>query len=550
MKRIFTILCFGTLSYGAFAQTPKPQKAPKTSDPEKLSVKGIAQVEIAKQKMYSGQYKPAMGLFKEVLIESPKNSSVLYYVADCSHKLGDDETAVQYLQTGKNATSVKNETYYLLGVIYQGQGKTDEALAEFNTFKSKASSGELKETDVDINISQCNNAKKYMVAPVSVQVENLGQKVNSKYDDKGPAITADGKKLFFNSRRPESDESPIDVEGDGKYFESIYYTTWDSAAQQWTEASQIPGQINQDRSHVACTGISPDGKQIFIYKNDLNNPESRGGDIFVSKVLNNKWKTPEPMGKPINTDYWEGGACISPDGKTLYFTSERKGGLGNSDIWVVQRISKKEWGVPVNMGAPINSPSDEAGLFLAPDGKTLFFCSNNANSMGGYDIFRTRLEDGKWTTPENLGYPINTVKRDGPLVMSADTRYAYFSTDRPGGFGESDIYKIDLQEYALLEKDFKHHADNTISILKGLVRDGIEGTPLANADITLTNPAGEKTNITTNENGEYLITLKGNTEYQINISRQGYKAATEKVMLPLNKTGATYTLEKQFLLNK
>jgi len=541
-KLVFTLFLATTLSVSYANHI--------VTDDEKLSVKGIAQVEVAKQKMYGGQYKEALYIFKEVLVESPKNSTVLYYAADCTNKLGDGETAMKYLETGKTAASPKVEIYYLLGTIYQINGRTDDALAAFTTFKSKATSGELKENNVNVNISQCNNAKRLMVLPVNVKIENLGQKINSKYEDKGPAITADSKKLFFNSRRPETSDSPIDIEGDGKFFENIYFTTWDSAKNQWADADQIPGQINQSNSHVACTGISADGKQIFIYKNDLTNPEARGGDIFVSKVLNNKWKTPEPFGKPINTSYWEGGACISPDGKTLYFTSERSGGFGNSDIWVAQRKTKTEWETPVNIGAEINSPNDEAGLFLAPDGKTLFFCSNGANSMGDYDVFRTVMKDGTWSKPENLGYPINTIKRDGPLVMSADTRYAYFSSDRLGGFGENDIYKIDLLDYAVLEKDFIHQADNSLSILKGLVRDGISGNVLEGAEILFTNASGEKVSLTTNEMGEYLITLKGGTDYQVKVTKKDFKPTEEKVTLSLNKTGNIFTLEKQFLLNK
>ena len=519
-------------------------------DDEQLSVLAKAKVELAKQKMYGGQLKVALNMFKEVLVESPKNSMVLYYAADCSYKLGDSESALTYLGTAKTATNPKASVFYLLGIIDQANGKTDDALADFSTYKSKASASDIKENNPDVYISQCNNAKTFMASPVLVNIENLGQKVNSKYDDKGPAITADGKKLFFNTRRPESPEAPLDVEGDGKYFENIYFTTWDSAKQQWNDADEIPGQINQKHSHVACTGISADGKQIFIYKNDASDPESRGGDIFVSKVLNNKWKTPEPFGKPINTSYWEGGACISPDGKTLYFTSERKGGFGHSDIWVAKRKTKTEWETPVNIGAEINSPYDEAGLFLAPDGKTLFFCSNGPNSMGSYDVFRTVLKDEKWSKPENLGYPINTTKRDGPLVLGADVRYAYISSDRLGGFGENDIYRVDLKDYAILDKDFKKQSDNTLSIIKGLVRDGVEGRPVEGAEISFTNDAGEKVSLVTNEVGEYLITLKGGTPYQIKINKQGFKSTEEKVMLPLNKTGGIYTLEKQFLLNK
>lgn len=547
MKKILLLICVGFIASASFAFT--------VGDDE-LSIKNKAKAELAKQKLYGGQYKAALAMFNEILLESGSNGAILYYAADCNYKLGDLDKAQSLLEKAKTSSKPNVETYLLLGQIYQSTGKGDKALEEFNTFKTKATPKELKDSFVDVYISQCNNAKTMMAKPVDVKIENLGQNVNSKQDDKGPAITADGKKLFFNSRRPQETDSPIDVEGDGKYFENIYFTTWDSTKQAWTEADEVPGQINQPGTHSACTGISPDGKQIFIYKNDLKSPEARGGDIFVSKVMNNKWKTPTPFGKPISTTNWEGGACISPDGKTLFFVSEcpsfgKEKGLGGADIWMVQRISKTEWGKPVNMGPEINSPYQEAGIFLAPDGKTLFFCSNGPNSMGDYDVFRTINEGGKWSKPENLGYPINSINRDGPLVLSANPKYAYFSSDRPGGFGENDIYRIDLQDYAILEKDFKKHEANSLSILTGLVRDGVSGTAIDGADISFYNDKGEKiSSITTNEAGEYHITIKGGVSYTVKITKSGYKDSEQKVDLPLNKSGEAYKLEKQFLLNK
>lgn len=546
MKRlIFTLFLTGIFSL-TYAHSIIPG-----GDSTGLSLKAKAKLELAKQKMYGGKMIQALVMFKEIVNENPKSGTALYFAADCSYKLGQVDDAFKFLEAGKASLDPKPQNFYLLGTIYLNNDKVDEALTEFTTYKSKATESDIKEHDPDVFISQCNNAKRLKATPLNVQIENMGQRINSKFDDKGPAITADGKKLFFNSRRPDDDkESAVDVEGDGKYFEKIYFTTWDSATQQWNAADEIPGQINQKASHVACTGISSDGKQIFIYKNDMTNPEARGGDIFVAKVLNNKWRTPEPLGKPINTSYWEGGACISPDGNTLYFTSERKGGFGNSDIWMSKRKSKTEWDTPVNLGADINTPYDEAGLFLAPDGKTLFFCSNGPNSMGSYDIFRTIYQDEKWSKPENLGYPINTTKRDGPFVLAADAHNAYLSSDRMGGFGENDLYRVNLQDYAVLEKDFKKKSDNSLSIVKGLVRDGFEGKAVEGAEITFTNDAGEKVKITSNEMGEYLITLKGGTNYYVKVTKDGFKPTEDKVMLNLNKTGTAYTLEKQFLLSK
>ncbi len=515
-----------------------------------LGAKDKVKVELGKQKLYGGKYRSALNLFKEVLNENPTDGTSLYYCAECFYKLGEYEKALDLLKKGKESPNPKHENFYLLGLIYMSNGKLDEALVEFNTYKSKVGTKDELE-DVSVYISQCNNAKAMKQAPVNVNIENGGNNINSQYDDKTPSISADGRTLVFNTRRPETTDAPVDVEGDGKFFEDIYISHWDTINHKWNPAESAPGQVNTDGAHDACTGMSADGHQIFIYRNDMSDPESRGGDIFISKVNNHKWKTPESMGKPINTSFWEGGACISPDGHTLFFTSERKGGRGHSDIWMVEKKNKIEWGKPVNLGPEINTEYDEAGLFLAPDGKTLFFCSNGPTSMGSYDIYRTIKENGKWSKPVNLGYPINTEYSDGPFVLSADAQHAYFSSNRKGGLGESDIYVVSLDDYAVLEKDFKKKTNNGLSILKGMVRDGFEGKGMDAVEVLILSETGEKVAATnTNENGEYFITLKGNTKYEIKIGKKGFTKVDEKITLPLGKGTETYTLEKQFLLNK
>ena len=510
-----------------------------------------AKLERGKQKLFGQRYKEALAIFKEILTTNATDGPTLYYAAECHYRLGENSEALDYLKKGKESPNVKNETFFLLGSIYLRDGKIDEALTEFNAYKSKASEKNINEVDVEVYISHCTNAKKLMASPVAVKIENAGNAINSQFDDKAPSISADGKKLVFSSRRPETTDAPVDIEGDGKYFEDIYISSWDSAGAKWNAADPVPGQVNVDGAHDACTGMSADGKQIFIYRNNMNDPASRGGDIFVSKVNNNKWKTPESLGKPINSSYWEGGACISPDGKTIFFTSERKGGLGHSDIWMVTRKTKTEWNKPVNMGADINTPFDEGGMFLSPDGKTLFFCSNGHNSMGGQDIFRTILENGTWSKPVNLGYPINTYRDDKTFTISADAKVAYFASNREGGLGETDIYQVDLMDYAVLQKDFKKMSGNELSILKGMIRDGFEGKGLDGAEVELTTESGEKVASTvTNEQGEYFFSVKGGMTYKIRISKKGFTDTNETVELPTGKNGETASLEKQFLLNK
>lgn len=506
---------------------------------------------LAKQTMFAGKYIKSLSLLKEIEQNQPNNTRVMYYQANCYYLLKQFDKSKEYLLKAKAQpeAEVAIDNFLLLGKIYQLEGNLDEAISEYGRYQTKASPGEIEESDVKVLISQCNNAKAAKAAPKDVEVINLGQDINSKYDDKTPCITADGKKMIFTTRRPATTDAPMDVEGDGGFFEDVYIAAYDTVAKKFTNADEIPGSINTD-AHDAATSISPDGKQVFIYKNDINDKQSRGGDVFVSKINNGKFKTPETMGKPINSSYWEGGACISPDGKKLFFTSERKGGYGNSDIWMVERISKKEWGKPINLGATINTAYDEGGIFLAPDGKTLFFCSNGPGSMGSYDIFRTVYENGKWSEPVNLGFPINSEQKDGPLTISANARYAYIASERKGGLGGSDIYKVDLKEYALLEPDFKYKTNDGLSIVKGVVRDGYEGYGIPDVEVELTDASGKSVgSAITNENGEYFFTVPGGATYTINVKKKGFKSITESLEVKKGNK-ETVTVEKQFLLKK
>jgi Tol biopolymer transport system component len=547
MKKI--LLPFLLISAFSFAQTDTmPAKKEKKGNIFKDAA-DIGKMALARQKMYAGQYVSALNTYREVEKNNPSDATVLYYVGYCYFALKDYVKAKDYLLKAELSTvNFKPEIHLVLGKICQIDEEFDRAIEQFTKYKSSPAKDKENLQEADVLMSQCENAKKMMAAPLMVEVTNLGPGINSKYDDKNPCITADGSKLVFTSRRPLTTESPVDAEGDGKYFEDIYISMLDSSTKQFGPAHPVAGSVNT-RAHDAVTGISPDGKQIFIYKNDINDKNSRGGDVFVSKVSNGKWKVPEPLGKPIASSYWEGGACVSADGKKYFFSSERPGGLGGSDIWMVERKNKLEWEKPVNLGPEVNTPYDEAGMFLAPDGKTLFFCSNGPKSMGSYDVFKSFYAGGKWSTSVNLGFPINSASKEGQLTLSADAKYAYISSDRKGSLGESDIYKIDLKDYAILEPDGKKITSNGLSILKGTIREGFEGYGLPEVEVILTDDAGTAIGSTnTNENGEYFFTLKGGT-YNLTVKKKGYKDITEKIELKVSEK-ETVTLEKGYLLKK
>ncbi len=550
-KFLLTFLLISALGIAQNEETPekKEKEKEKKSGGIFKDAGDAAKMILAKQKLYGGQFASALNTYREVEKNIPNDATVLYYIGYCHFALKDFVKSKEYLLKAElSTTNFKLETHLVLGKIYQIEEDFDKAIEQFTKYKSSPSKDKESVQEAEVLLSQCNNAKTMIAAPVDVIVTNLGEGINSKYDDKNPCVTADGTKLVYTTRRPEKTDSPVDAEGDGKYFEDIFISNYDSLTHAFTTAAHVAGSVNT-KAHDACTSISPDGKQIFIYKNDLNDKNSRGGDVFVSKIANGKWKTPEPIGKPIASSYWEGGACVSSDGKKYFFTSERPGGLGGSDIWMVIKKNKLEWDKPVNLGAAVNSKYDEAGMFLAPDGKTLFFCSNGPNSMGSYDIFKTVYDGTKWGAPINLGYPINSGAKEGQLTLSADAKYAYISSERKGGLGENDIYKIDLKDYAVLESDGKKKVSNGLSILKGTIRDGFEGYGLPDVEVILTDDAGTQIGSTnTNENGEYFFTLKGGV-FNLTVKKKGFKEISEKVDLKIS-TKETITLEKGYLLKK
>ena len=394
-------------------------------------------------------------------------------------------------------------------------------------------------------IAQVDYAKKMMAAPVKVRIENLGDKINSRGGDYAPSISADGRTMIFTSRRSDTKGGGVDKAGDFKYFEDIYISEWDTVDNVWQKARPIEGKLNTD-GHDASLSISPDGKQIFIYRND---GKLYIGDIFVSKKRSSGgWGTPRALEKPINSTYFESSACLSADGNTLFFVSEKEGkkygAQGRGDIYMAKKISKRVWGEPKNLGPIINTPLDEISVFIHPDGKTLFFSSKGHMSIGGLDIFMSKMQpDSTWGKPENLGYPINTVGDDVHFVLSTDGKSAHYSSIRKEGLGERDIYKIDLTDYPILSDGIT----TSLSILKGKILNGDDEVA---AEITFKDATGKDVAKTvSDDNGDYFITLDGGKKYKAVISAEGYKTNTIEIDLPLAK-GKTHIEEKSLSLEK
>lgn len=436
--------------------------------------------------------------------------------------------------------TIDPEVHLYLGKAHQYLGRLDKAIAEYQKYIASL----IKQKDRNDNpaigyLAQVKTAKELMSKPVDVKITNMGEVINSQYTDAAPCITGDRKTFLFTSRRPDTQGGGVDY-NTGNYFDDIYISEFDEKTKTWSSAVSAEG-LNSP-GFDASMSISPDGMNVLIYRNMPG--VTKSGDIYTSKMgANGKWSAPKPLPEPINSSFFEGSACYTPDGKTIYFVSERKGGHGNADIWKSTQISAEEWSKPENLGPVINSVEDEISVFLHPDGKTLFFASRGHNSMGGLDIFMSTLDTAKkWSKPINLGYPINTTKDEIHFTLTADGRKAYISSTREEGLGDVDIYEINMRDYKV--PNVAQNMDvsaftNKLSIISGNVLVG--ANKLANAKIVIVNTKTkqEVASLLSGETGDYFITLPGNTEYELRITKEGYQELVEKVNLP-------YTLEKIF----
>lgn len=527
MKKFISILSVITVSISSFSQP---------GDGGSVFKKGTDEYKMfmAKQDFFGGDYRSALNKYKEVEKNRPNDASVHFFIGQCYYMMNTYQDALDELEKAKSIDLNANaELSLYLGRAYHSRGMVDKAVEEFNLFRKTLGDNQKKiqESEVDILIAQCNTAKQLMAKPVNVSFTQLID-LNSQYDDKGPVLTNGDKTMIFASRRPAGDKSMIDTEGDHGYFDDVYESYWSDEKKTWLAADLIRGPINSNY-HDACTSISFDGSVMFIYRSG----EGAGELFMLKKTTSGKWKTPEVLLKPINTSYYDDGAVLSPDGNTLYFISERPGGLGHGDIWTSKKTGEG-WAEPVNLGAPVNTPHDENGIVLLPDGKTLFFCSNGPNSMGSHDIFKTTLSaDGKWLAPVNLGYPINSVGFESKFVMAADKKTAYVSSVRDNGLGERDIWMVDISGYDVMTGISTPPPVKKSTLMGKVMSSDSLHTALSVEIKIMDKTTGTQAAVTTSgADGIYSVEVPGDKQYIIEIVSDGFQKLSQEILLPAGKT--------------
>jgi outer membrane protein OmpA-like peptidoglycan-associated protein len=389
----------------------------------------------------------ALETYELALKANPNNIRANFMAGKCILETVDKGRASKYLiKAFELDPKVSKDILFLIGESYHLGFKFDEAVDYYQKYTQELKAAGLKTTEAknalaktEKRIQECENAKKFTADPNAYQSTNAGDNINSVYPDYGVAVNKDETMMVFTSRR-EGSTGIGNVDKDLQFFEDIYIAYFKDGA--WQPAQNMGPTINTEY-HDASIGLSPDGKTLFLYKDE------NGGDIYVSDMKDDStWTEPHPIDDQVNSPHNENSISISADGNTMYFTSDRPGGLGGIDIWICKKDKKGRWGKPENIGAPINTPNNEDGPFIDYDNKTLYFSSNAHEGMGGYDVFVSEFDSvaKTWKEPVNIGYPISTPDNDIYFVKSGDSKYGYYASVKDDGLGEKDIYKVLLPE--------------------------------------------------------------------------------------------------------
>ena len=500
---------------------------------------------------YPPNYFAAVNFYLQANEFNPNSADLNYKIGMCYLNFDKYQMKKYFEKAYQLKPTITPDITYYIGWCYHLDGNWEKAIEYYNMFAGKATTADLAElkTQAFKKIQECRNGQLLEKKVARVWIDNVGNEINSKYPDYAPVISTDEAIMIFTTRRPDTEDlSPI-----GGYYEDLYISKRMNG--KWSKAEPIGKPVNVKGQHDATIGLSPDGHTLYVYNDKRGN-----GDIYESIDEDGKWSAPELMAKTINTDGHEPDASLTFDGKRLYFTSDKPGGFGSHDIYYCDWDDVKEkWGDPINAGNVLNTPYAERSVFIHPDGQTMYFASKGHNTMGGFDLFYSKLVNGVWTTPVNLGPPLNTPDDDVQLVVAGNGRYGYCSSYRSGGFGEKDIYVITFlgpekqpvlsnedNLIASIAKPIKEKIEeptlvsegSNMAILTGIIRDEKTKQPLKAQIVLIDNEANKVIAEFTSDGvtGKYLVSLPGGKNYGIAVRKDGYLFHSENFVIP-NESG-------------
>ncbi len=486
--------------------------------------KAVKLFEKGQDALYQSRGDEAVRCFRQALEVDPEFVECHIMLAEwCLDHHDSAQASTHYYNAVRVNPQFFTLAWYELGGLELDAGNYDKAVENYQEFLRLDTKNKDRHAAAQYGIDCARFRKEAMAFPVPFTPQNLGPTVNTGNNEYLPALTVDGHTLIFTRRFPRNQATTANTMQEEDLFVSERQGEGSNAP--WSTARRMDSPVNShDNEGAQC--ISQDGRILFFTACDR--PDGVGRcDLYMCVRRGDSWSKPRNLGPQVNSEAWESQPSFSIDGQTLYFVSDRKGGYGGMDIWKTT-FDGRGWTAPENLGPVINTPADDMTPFIHYDDRTLYFTSGaqpvgrNGDysqchvGMGGFDIFVSqRQEDGTWSTPHNLGYPINTPDDESSLIVSADGRTAFFSSSRDGGYGEQDIYSFELPVEA--------RPDVTIC-MKGVVTNAKNGGPVG-ADVKIIDLASGAVVANTSsdaQKGSYIVSLPAGRTYVVHVSADGY----------------------------
>jgi outer membrane protein OmpA-like peptidoglycan-associated protein len=471
--------------------------------------RAISHFETGRQYYMLRDYVRAETTFMKAIVLEPEFIEAWLMLAQVYTDAGKFGASVDaYMQAIELDSLFFPNALYFLGLNEMQLGWYKDARHNLQRFLAMDDIKDNLKESARIKMLSCDFAIHAIDNPVPFEPENLGPNINSEYDEYWPSLSADESIMVFTMLLPIDAANPVTRTN---RQEDLYYSLYEDGA--WQPAQNAGRPLNT-YDNEGAQSIS--GNSRFMVFTACGREDGYGlCDLYFSVWEKGRWSVPVNIGPAINSKYSEKQPSLSADGRVLYFTSDRPGGLGKYDLWMSSRLPDGNWSSPVNLGENINSKEFDQSPFIHPDNRTMYFSSTGWPGMGGFDIFMSRrINDSTWGKPVNLGYPINTHHHEEGLIVNARADMAYFSSTRLSGKGR-DIFSFALYEEA---------KPNRVSYMKGKVFDSQTKRPLEAHFELIDLGTRKKFTESSSEpaNGEFLVVIPVDVDYALNVSKPTY----------------------------
>jgi tetratricopeptide (TPR) repeat protein len=386
---------------------------------------------------YFEDYEEALAIYLNVYSFQPGNSNLEYRIGICYLNIpGSKHRAIDFFEKATtninkryNENSLKEtgapvDAIFYLANAYFINNQLDKAQESYDRFQREVKSeSRYNMSYFNHQLNSLKSSRQKQSYPVNFIRENLGEAFNDRFSNFNPVASGNGKVMAYTTKRR---------------FQNVVFVARRDG-KDWGTPQNITLDLVVD-GNCSTLSLSYSGDELYLFRDDVHD-----GNIYSSRFIDGRWTPMQKLNANINTPSYETHAAESPDGKKLYFTSNRPGGIGDLDIYVSERTATGDWGIAANLGPIINTSFNENTPFLTADGSGLFFSSEAHNSIGGYDIFFSQLQtDGKWSKPINVGYPLNTTDDDLFFQPLGNGSMGLMATFDDEGYGEMDIYRFDV----------------------------------------------------------------------------------------------------------